>query len=316
MNPSGITEGYIEVCAQGEGVVLLGGWLRAAPEVLLPGAAKLWLMAEGQPDICWPLRRFQDRPDLAAQEDLPEGRGFQLLIPNGKAWDSAVVSISFGKTMVPLGPGLLQPVPFVPFGHFGQADRSGVAGWVLDRHDRAPVLLVDERIVVPITLDQYRPDLPFDDGRDLSRFGFRRSLHELGEAVRAADPRVNLMDGAQHGITLLAGGVEIGHRVLQVARGMEGKLERVQPGEARGWAGEADPGGDTPMVDLLLGSTRWQSVPAATPRKDLAAAGIGQRLTGGAFRVALPWFNPGDGDPLSVEVRPGQAREPLRGADN
>lgn len=316
MSGSGIAEGYIEVCAQGEGVLLLGGWLRAAPQVFQPGVARLWLKAEGQPDICWQLRYFKDRPDLAARDDLPEGRGFRLLIPNAKPLVSASASISFGETMVPLRPGRLQPVPFVPLGHLGQANRSGVAGWVLDRHDRTPMLLVDERIAVPVTLDQHRPDLPFDNGRELPRFGFKLSLRVLGEAVRAVDPRVNLMDNAKHSITLLAGGVEIGHRVLQVARNMEGKLERVQPGEAGGWAGEADPGGDTPMVDLLLGGTRWESAPATTPREDLVAAGIGQRLTGGAFRVALPRFNPEGGGLLSVELRPGQAPQPLGGTDS
>jgi GT2 family glycosyltransferase/glycosyltransferase involved in cell wall biosynthesis len=306
--------GYVELVEQAEGIVLLSGWVRLPPAFRAPGAARLRLLPEGGAAVERPLRRLQDRPDLPPQDGEPAGCGFQILLHGQPAWREVRADLLLGEESLPLGPGPRPPAPFRPRGHLGAADRHHVAGWAVAAPGQPPRLVVNGRHALPLPLAEDRPGLLFDDGAEPPRFGFRLTLDAFGELLRCFDPTARVMDGSLFDLALVSGDEEISHRTLRVLRAMGGALERAEPGRLEGWASEADPGGGRPSLEVLLDGTRWLTVPAVRWRGDLAAAGIGSRVAGGACEARLPLRNPGEGTALSVTLRPAHGGAPLGGA--
>jgi GT2 family glycosyltransferase/glycosyltransferase involved in cell wall biosynthesis len=305
--------GRIELIERSEGCVILFGWLRMDPARLASGPPRLLLQAADGAQETWPLHQMRPRADLPHGDGQAAALGFQLRLATVLQGAEVTVSVVLDGHQAVLG---RDPLPIQPLrgrGALDRPDRRGVSGWVLDRPDRVPMLLVDDRIAIPVPLDQPRPELAFDTGEDESRFGFRLPLVRLGEALRAVEPGFTLLDGEPHGITLLSGDVELGHRVLRWPRRLGGKLERITDGEAVGWATEAEPLERGPGVEVVLDGTRWHTVPATTHRADLAANGVGSRLAGGAFRVELPSRSLTGAPDVKVELRPAHGREVLAG---
>lgn len=309
---SSTVAGWIDSLELGEGFAYVAGWLRLPLGAFAAGSVALRLATENGA-FEQPIRRTRKRADLATAPGEPEAQGFQILLPARAAGSEIRLAILQDGEAVPTGPELILPRPFRPRGHLGQPNRHGIGGWVFDGPAARPSLLVDGRFEFPLLLDQHRPDLRFEDGRDPPLWGFQVTLEALGTAMRDAWPAASLLDGAPHGVTLLASGVELGHEVLHLPRFMEGALELARPGEARGWAAEIDPGRELPAVELVLDGTRWASLPAIEARRDLIAAGVGTRLIGGAFRARLPWLNPGDRPTLAVSLRPAHGLAALKG---
>ncbi len=304
-------DGQVDLLEQAGDFVLVFGRFRADPALLLPGPPLLTLRTADGASRIWPLLRLKPL-------DSPFSQGFQIMrgptppdgpMPSGPF----TVSVALGDHQVALGDGAIFPQPFRARGELDLPDRKGVAGWVLDLPGVVPTLLVDGRINVPVPLDRPRQDLPFDMGEADRCLGFQISLTKLGEALRAAEPGFTLLDGEQHSITLLSGEAELGRHTLHQPRTTRGKLERIVDGQAIGWATEAEPLQRTVSVELLLDGTRWHTMPAATPRGDLAANGVGTRLTGGAFRADLPTRSPSGAAEVVVELRPAHGRTPLPG---
>jgi GT2 family glycosyltransferase/glycosyltransferase involved in cell wall biosynthesis len=305
--------GHVEIIEQGEGLTLLGGWARIPPE-LPPGGAVLRFTPEGQDPVERPLRVTLPRADLPPTAELPGARSFQIVLRHLPAWRAGRAELLLDGTALPMGPEVLRPRPFRPRGHLGAANRNGVSGWVLGLPGQPPMLTVEGLPPVPVPLDLHRADLPFDDGGEPPRFGFRLTPDALGDLLRAADPALALMDGRARGVTLTVGEVELGHEVFQLRRVLEGKLEQTSLGELRGWAKEAEPGANQPAVDLLLDGTRWMSLPATTFRADLAANGVGTKVAGGAIAAPLPLAHPGEGPTVAVALRPKHGEAELPGA--
>jgi hypothetical protein len=141
--------------------------------------------------------------------------------------------------------------------------------------------------------------------RDL---GFHITLEALGEQMRAQDPAASLMDGEARGFTLLLGGVEHQHRSFSFRRSLDGALERADLPIAEGWASEAAPGPGAVTVDVLLDGTRWLTIPAASPRADLLAHGVGRSLRGGAFRLTLPRRSPSGAEAPDLALQPAHGQ--------
>lgn len=304
--------GHVEVLERAGARLLVQGWFRLDPEVLQHTTPSLRIGPPGAPGPAWPLRRLRERADLPARDGLPPGHGFQLLMPETAAWETAAAELLVGDAVVALAPASLRAAPARVRGALERPGRHGVSGWLVDLLGRTPQLLVDGRHRIPFPVHRARWDLPFDDGAPEPLFGCHLSLAALGAALRCAHPAATLLDWQPHDLTLLLDGQEIGHEVLLLPRRMGGKLERVHAGEAIGWATEAEAAEEDPTVDLLLGGTRWHSARAATPRADLAANGVGTTLRGGAFRIPVP--TRGIAGTPALELRPGHAREPLGSA--
>lgn len=301
--------GHVEALAWGEGVLFVAGWVRV-PEG--GGPPVLRLRAPGGAALDWPLRRLRARPDLPASADAPAGFGFEALIPFPEPPGAVSAEALAGGRAVPLGPGPRPPGPWQPRGALEPPNRHGVAGWVLDVPGRAVELAIG-RLRIPLRLDQPRPDLPFDTGAEDRPLGFRITLEALAEALRAADPGAALLDGQAREMVLLAGGMELGRRMLRWPRAMRGGLDRAGDGEAAGWAIELDAGDDPPTLDVLLDGTRWQTVLADEPSVPVPD-GVFGRIRGGGFRVALPRRNPAGEGPLPVALHAGFAAEELAAA--
>ena len=302
----------IESVEQAAGLTLITGWVR-----LPPGAAPpvLRLDAEGAPTREVPLRRLVERPELGG-DDLAQGfqLGLRDLPPGMRATLSA-------EGAVLLGPVALAPAHLPPRGGLTAIGAQGIAGWVLDPSGAAPLLVVEGRFRLPLSLTEPRPDLPIDFGPfDLAEaaplLGFRLTPAALGEALRGLDPALALLDGTPRSVALVVGGMELGRGMLRVERTLQGKLERVGPGELRGWAADAEGENvaDPPAVEVTIEGTRWLTLPAATARDDLLRVGIGTTIRGGGLRAELPWRNPSDVAEPSVALRPAQGRAELRGS--
>ena len=275
MSAPGGVPGHIDVFEQDIGLTFITGWLRAEPETLNATGALLRLAPAGGEPSDWPLRRLYPRADLPPAAGLPQGLGFQVLIPGAPAWRAVTATLVVGETAVPLTPEPLEPAPFVPRGHLAPVSRQGLAGWVLDRPGRVPRLLVDGCHAVPLRLALPRRDLLFDDGTDGWRFGFRLSLRELAEALLAADPPVTLRDGERHAVTLVAGGVELGHEILRLRRSRDGVLDQLWTSPVEGREAEAGPAGP-PDPGRVLPAAR----PATPPPRDLLALPAGAHPPG------------------------------------
>jgi GT2 family glycosyltransferase/glycosyltransferase involved in cell wall biosynthesis len=305
--------GHVERIERADGFILVLGWLRMDPALLLAGPPLLLLRtADGNAER-WPLRSLRPRSDLPTWDGQPAALGFQALRASALAGETAAASVILGDHQTLLDPGEIPVRAFQARGELEAPNRHAVQGWVLDLPGRSPTLMVDGRIAVRIPIDRPRPELSFDTDEAEPRLGFRLPLTRLGDMLRAAEPGFVLLDGEPHGITLLADGVELGHQVLRGQRRLGGKLERIADGQAIGWATEAEPIEAAPAVEVLLDGTRWHTVPAATPRADLTANGVGTRLVGGAFRVELPTRSLTGAATATVELRPAHAREKLPG---
>lgn len=305
--------GHVELLEQTEGFVLVFGWLRADPALLAAGQALLRLETATGATEAWPLTTFRARTDLPAAEGLPAAQGFQVLFASAIVDKAIKASVILNGDSVRLGPETLNAQPFHRRGALEEPGRHGISGWVFDLPGQVPTLLIDGRFEIPLPLDELRPDLPFDNADPETCFGFRMPLAILGMLLRAAEPGLTLLDGKPHSITLLAGGIELGHRLLRFQRVMGGEIERIVDGRATGWATEVEPL-DTPTeVDLLIDGTRWDTVRATTSRADLATNGVGTRLKGGAFSVELPTRSLTGEAEATVELRPAHARELLAG---
>ncbi|WP_424135258.1 glycosyltransferase, partial [Roseomonas chloroacetimidivorans] len=302
-------QGHIEVFARRDQFLSMAGWMRAPADQLARETPRLALLWAGERHEI-PLRRLSPRQDLAAQEKLPEGYGFHVLLETAKTELPSQALLLLGETVVPVTPAPLRKTAFQPRGNLEAAHRGGVSGWVLDAPGQKPSILLDG-CAIPVTLDVHRPDLPFDDGSEKPLFGFHMPAEALATALRQKDPKATLFDGAPRELVLVASGTELGRRSLTLRREMIGKLERVGNGEATGWVAESGRPEDRQAVDLLLEGVRWSTAQADLARSDLLQHGIVRR--GGGFRFALPNLHPAEGGPLRVAAVPRHAASPLPG---
>lgn len=304
---SALLEGAIIVLERKGANVFITGWFRPGPDATT-GAAELHIGPPDEAPTVWPLRRQR------SLSNDPTAQGFQVMMPVPGEWSALLVSIVHEGATLCLTPKPRVPIAFRRRGGLDEPGRMGISGWVFDTSDAQPVLLVNDRLPIPLALNRARPDLPFDLGEEQRNLGFHLTLEELGEAIRAQDPTASLMDGASHGVTLLLGGLEQHHRTFSHLRRLGGALERTKLPFAEGWASEAEPGTGPVTIDVLLEGTRWLTIPAQSPRPDLLVNGIGRSQRGGAFRLPLPQRNPGGSEAPQMALQPAHGRGLLPGA--
>jgi GT2 family glycosyltransferase len=292
--------GHLEIVEQADGMTLIGGWVRLPPRWREPGAAMLHFRPREGAAVRLPLRRLMPRADLPANDLEPAGFEFQLVLRDQPRWTEATAEILLGGEALPMGPELLRPAAFRPRGHLDAADADGVSGWVLAAPGQRPTLVCNHGPAVPVTPNTDRPDLPFDDGRETPLFGFRILPEVLESRLQAVAPAIRLHGKAGCELALVVGGVELGQAVLRLEDGgpaaFPGTIASVpsQPGR----------------VDLVLGGTRWATLPI---RRDRRAPEAGLAVPGGG-RVELPHRNPGEGASILAEARPPGGTEALAGA--
>ncbi|WP_338664622.1 glycosyltransferase [Pararoseomonas sp. SCSIO 73927] len=302
--------GRVEVFTRHGRFLYVAGWFQAAEDDLSEEVPRL-VLRWGEERRAIALRRLRERQDVAGRDGLPAGRGFQVLLDGPETDDPASATLELRGEAFPLAPALLRPTPFRPRGGLDVPGRDGVSGWTVDVPGEQPLLVLEGSRPLPVPLDVHRPDLPFEDGTEVPRFGFHISLEALAEHLRQDDPATTLFDGWSREIALVASGVELARQPVAVRRDMIGKLERTDAGQAVGWVAERGRPQDEHAVDLLLGGTRWTTVQADIERPDLIRPGVVRR--GGGFRAALPPAHPGEGGPLRVEAVPLHGTEALPG---
>lgn len=196
------SDGYVDTAEHGDGVTLLGGWVRL-PDTAIPGARLRLTTARGLRQE-WPLARLLARRDLPAQGDVPAGRGFQLLVRGLPDWSEGALAVVHAAGEVPLHPPLVNPAPFRPRGHLDGADGKQAWGWLVHAPGTEAVVEMEGMGRLPVRCDVHRGDLPFDDGSPLPAFGFH--LHFAGTAL--ADGR------GPRRVALRAAGVSLGEVLL------------------------------------------------------------------------------------------------------
>jgi hypothetical protein len=196
-------DGYVDTAEHGDGVTLLGGWVRL-PEAGIP-SARLRLATPGGVNQDWPLTRLLARRDLPAEGEVPAGRGFQLLVRGLPDWTEGALSVVHAAGEIPLHPPVVNPAPFRPRGHLDGADGKEAWGWLVHAPGTEAVIEMEGMGRLPVRCDIHRADLPFDDGSPLPAFGFH--LHFAGTALaNGRGPRR---------VALRAMGVKLGEVVVE-----------------------------------------------------------------------------------------------------
>ncbi|MBB3899155.1 hypothetical protein [Roseococcus suduntuyensis] len=268
-------DGYVDTAEHGDGITLLGGWVRL-PEAGIP-SARLRLTTTGGLRQDWPLARLLARRDLPAEGPIPAGRGFQLLVRGLPDWSEGALSVVHAGGEIPLHPPVLNPAPFRPRGHLDGADGKEAWGWLVHAPGTEAVIEMEGMGRLPVRCDVHRADLPFDDGSPLPAFGFH--LHFAGTALaNGRGPRR---------VTLHAAGVKLGEVMLegQLAAGLPPFLAAA----ALGTGAEAGGRSNSRITGLLaetapVGEPASTSPPAAPPLLVLnvcRAVGLGHLLLAG-----------------------------------
>lgn len=169
-------EGFIENAEHGDGVTLIGGWVRLPPDAAAAKQTRLRLSTPNGLHLEWPLNRLLPRRDLPPQGDAPAGRGFQLLLQGLPEWQEGQLTIHFPGGEVPLQPRTVSPTPFRPRGHLDGADGQEAWGWLVHAPGTEAAIVMEGAGALPIRCDVHRSDLPFDDGQPLPAFGFHVSF--------------------------------------------------------------------------------------------------------------------------------------------
>jgi len=169
-------EGFVENAEHGDGVTLIGGWVRLPPDAAAAKQTRLRLSTPHGLQLEWPLNRLLPRRDLPPQGDAPAGRGFQLLLQGLPEWQEGLLTIHFPGGEVELQPRAVTPTPFQPRGHLDGADGQEAWGWLVHAPGTEAVIVVEGAGSLPIRCDVHRSDLPFDDGQPLPAFGFHVSF--------------------------------------------------------------------------------------------------------------------------------------------
>lgn len=199
--------GCVENAEHGDGVTLLGGWVRLPAAALAGGGVKLRLTASGGLRQEWKLGRLMTRRDLPAQGGAPTGRGFQLLLRGLPDWTGGSLTVLHPGGEIALHPPAITPEPFRPRGALDGADAQEAWGWLVHAPGTEAFIEMEGMGRLPVRCDIHRADLPFDDGSPLPAFGFH--LRFAGTA---------LADGqGPRRVVLRAAGVALGE-VLVGAR--------------------------------------------------------------------------------------------------
>jgi hypothetical protein len=188
-------EGFVENAEHGDGVTLIGGWVRMPPDAAAAKQTRLRLSTPNGLHLEWPLNRLLPRRDLPPQGDAPAGRGFQLLIQGLPEWQDAELTIHFPGGEIQLQPRLVSPTPFRPRGHLDGADGQEAWGWLVHAPGAEAAIVMEGVGAFPIQCDVHRSDLPFDDGQALPAFGFHVSFAGTPFAEIAGPRLIRLVSG-------------------------------------------------------------------------------------------------------------------------
>ena len=169
-------------------------------------------------------------------------------------------------------------------GYLDGIDSGIVYGWAIDRANPAArvsvSILAGGELLGEVSADQLREDLRSAGiGLGHGRYGFRFKLpHQI---LRQPELRIRAV----------AGGVELSGSPMVVQTPtacVQGVLDEVSDGVARGWARLTNAARDTARVRLLCGEETIGESEANLHRADLEAAGIGAGHGCYSFEIPIP----------------------------
>lgn len=291
-----MTAGYIEALECLADRTVVQGW--ATDAALRSGA--LTFSFDGIAQRIVQIAETAHRDDLAAIG----ARAFRVCLPVPIHPGTHVSAAITGRPL-DIAADALRPMP--PRGHIEVAGSDDVAGWVVAAG--LPVTLqFDGTRIAAIDAAIGRPDLAQMVPGSAPNYGFRVSLQALRtHATVSSDPPL------EPDVILLRAGTHVLARSTIVRTPLvRGKLERVTPAEARGWAADANRPDGSLGVEMRVDGIRYATGVADRYRADLVAKGI--VASGGGFRFEMPSISMTGGSTAHVSVHAQGDEAAIRGA--
>ena len=239
-----------------------------------------------------------DRPDLGGADS--QRKAFRCLAFTSKEIRGAIViRLESAARNVEL-PQLNPPAVCNGTGALEDVAGWGISGWVWNPCGRRVTIQIDGFPPLDLRLRHIRDDLP-PTFAATSPNGLRLSYEDINAIGRSFRPRFAILDGQDHTIHLCLGAHAVASMTLSVARQYQGKVERYENNVLRGWACPAGGGGETVMVDVCVGGTRYATCTANFDRSDLVRKGLVRR--GGGFAVPVHRMTHGPGGDRTITAR-------------
>lgn len=291
-----MTAGYIEALECLTDRTVVQGW--ANDDALRSGA--LTLSFDGIAQTVVQIIDTTYREDLAAVG----ARAFRVCLPVPIGPGTQVTAAIIGASLQIAADAIR---PMAPLGHIEVAGSDDIGGWIVAAG--LPVTLqFDGTLTATIDAAIDRPDLAQIVPGDAPTYGFRVSLQALrARAVPSSDTALG-----PDRVLLRAGTHVVGDAAIVRTPLVHGKLERVTPAEARGWAADANRSDGMLAVEMRIDGIRYATGLADRNRADLVAKGI--VTAGGGFRFEMPSISMTGGATAHVAVHARDDALEIRGA--
>ncbi|MEG3167813.1 glycosyltransferase [Sphingomonas sp. LB3N6] len=290
-----MTAGYIEALECLTDRTVVQGW--ANDDALRSGA--LTLSFDGIAQTVVQIIDTTYREDLAAVD----ARAFRVCLPVPIGPGTKVTAAIIGASLQIAADAIR---PMAPLGHIEVAGSDDIGGWIVAAG--LPVTLqFDGTLTATIDAAIDRPDLAQIVPGDAPTYGFRVSLQALRARSR---PSSDTALGPDR-VLLRAGTHIVGDAAIVRTPLVHGKLERVTPAEARGWAADANRPDGMLQVEMRIDGIRYATGLADRNRADLVAKGI--VTAGGGFRFEMPSISMTGGSTAHVAVHARDDAMAIRG---
>lgn len=302
--------GNIDSVFTGQGFIVLAGWVVLESNKLPPKDVKL-IIWDG---TCTEIFNFHFRQDL---HDAGFGDcAFQICVPTAiLPITGSIVQISAQNDELTIDRGIsaANTLEFNPIGSLEHVSLSGVWGWIYDPAlwltSRDAALKFDDTVEIPLPLDIFRPDIPFDEAKKRP-LGFGLPLRRLLELVEEKLPGLFLLDGGRHRYQLITSGKVISEIEVDLKTEFSGKIENASRGILNGWAVAPQSPEISLDVEILADGQPKAVTRAHIARPDLAKQNIA--ISSGGFRILLSHIS-FDSDDVMLTARPLGSAHLLKG---